>query len=296
VTASMNGFYSSTVNNVPVTKGNNTEGVNFTLVEKPNRVYGVVKAGTLLLPGVNVSIVGTSLFNISNYEGSYEISNVSAGVYNVSASLNGYATNITRVTISAGTDLLLHLNLQVLPGSQLLVRVTGSDTAAALVGVVITISGEGMEPQSQSTNIDGKFAFTGLVPGNYTLQLVKDGYKPIEMKDITVGEGQNRTLTLTMDPLRGGDTGFIFGFDMAHSMMILALFLTIVILAMAVWLRIKTFQAPESAPAVYDEAPEEGEKTEEGEGPEEEAMKQLTSRTDSEERNGLQETRKKKEK
>jgi cell division protein FtsB len=35
-------------------------------------------------------------------------------------------------------------------------------------------------------------------------------------------------------------------------MMILALFLTIVILAIAVYLRIRTFQAPETAPAVYD--------------------------------------------
>jgi uncharacterized membrane protein YvbJ len=47
---------------------------------------------------------------------------------------------------------------------------------------------------------------------------------------------------------------------MAHSMMILALFLTIVILAMAVYLRIRSFQAPETAPAVYDQAEEEEDK------------------------------------
>jgi hypothetical protein len=36
-------------------------------------------------------------------------------------------------------------------------------------------------------------------------------------------------------------------------MMILALFLTIIILALAVMLRIKTFEAPDKAPAVYDQ-------------------------------------------
>jgi hypothetical protein len=55
---------------------------------------------------------------------------------------------------------------------------------------------------------------------------------------------------------------------MAHSMMILALFLTIIMLAIAVYLRIRTFQAPESAPAVYDQAEEE-EAEEKKESPEE---------------------------
>lgn len=69
-----------------------------------------------------------------------------------------------------------------------------------------------------------------------------------------------------MSPLRTGvGEGFIFGFDMAHSMMILALFLTIVILAVAVYLRIRTFQAPETAPAVYDEAEEPKEEEEQAE-------------------------------
>ncbi len=288
VTASMSGFFSNTEANVSVTRGSKTANVNFTLMEKPNRLYGTVKAGTLLLPGVNVTIVGTNQFNTSDYEGSYEINNITAGVYNLSASLEGYVTNITMITVLAGTDLQLLINLRELPGSSLLVRITGADTDEPLVGVVITISGDGIDPQTQSTNIDGKFAFTGLKPGNYTLQMVKDGYKPIEMTKITVGEGQNQTISFSMDPLRKGDTGFIFGFDMAHSMMILALFLTIIILAMAVWLRIKTFQAPESAPAVYDEEPEEGEKKEEGEHSAEEAMKQLASSVQAKRSNGLE--------
>lgn len=264
VTASLNGFYSATKTNVSVTRGNRTDNVNFTLYQKPNKIYGVVKARTLLLPGVNISIMGTSFYNISDYEGSYQITNISAGMYNISAYLDGYKTSITPVTILAGTDLLLNIDLSELPGSQLLVRVSEASTGDPLVGVVITISGNGMDPQRQSTNIDGKFAFTGLDPGNYTLQLVKDGFKPVELQKITLGEGQNQTVTVTMEPLRESNTGFIFGFDMAHSMMILALFLTIVILAMAVWLRIKTFQTPENAPAVYDEEPEKTEEGEEG--------------------------------
>ncbi len=258
VTASLNGFYPSTITGILVTRGLETKNVNLTLAPKPNKLYGVVKAGTLLLPGVNISILGTSYHNISNYEGSYQITNITAGTYNISASLSGYATNVTQVSIPAGSDILLLINLRQLPGAQLLVKVTATDTNAPLVGVLVTIFTKGGEPITQTTNIDGKFAFTGLMPGNYTIQMVKEGYRPLEIRDIGIAAEENESLNLLMEPLRSGDTGFIFGFDVAHSMMILALFLTIIILAMAVWLRIKTFQAPENAPAVYDEAPEEG--------------------------------------
>lgn len=287
VTASYAGFNSKTTDGIPVVRGNVTDNVNLTLEPRPNRLYGVVKAGTLLLPGVNVSIIGTRHYNISNYEGSYQIANITAGIYNVSASLSGYETNVTQVIILAGTDILLLIDLTQLPGAQLWVKVTAADSGAPLVGVLITIVAEDGEPLTQSTNIDGRFAFTGLDPGNFTLQLVKDGYSPIELNDIAISAEENTSLVIQMKPLREGDTGFIFGFDMAHSMMILALFLTIIILAMAVWLRIKTFQAPETAPAVYDEEPEEGKEGEEGKITPEEAMKQLVSQSPNSPSNGL---------
>ena len=273
VTATLGGFYPNTFENVSVIRGMATLNVNITLEPKPNRLYGVVKAGTLLLPGVNVSILGTAYYNISNYEGSFQITNITAGTYNISASLSGYATNTTEMTIPAGSEILVLINLRQLPGAQLLVKVTATDTGSPLVGVYVSISLNGGDSLTQTTNIDGKFAFTGLTPGNYTVQLVKVGYRPLEVNDIAILAEENETLNLLMEPLREGDTGFIFGFDMAHSMMILALFLTIVILAMAVWLRIKTFQAPESAPAVYDEAPEEPADVSEGETAEEALQK-----------------------
>jgi len=87
--------------------------------------------------------------------------------------------------------------------------------------------------------------------------LEKTGYRPLEIGKIDVLVGDPVMLNLELVPLREGFEGFIFGFDMAHSMMILALFLTIVILAVAVYLRMRSFQTPGSAPAVYDEADEE---------------------------------------
>ena len=258
VTATLDGFNSNMSAPIALERGESERYVNLTLREKPTKLYGVVKAGTLLLPGVNVTIVGTPFQNTSDYEGSYEIQNVTAGIYTVTASIKGYIMNTTRnVVILAGRDTVLNINLKEVQGGQLRGKVLASDTNEALSVVRITISSKDSEPQTVFTNVNGEFAFTGLASGNYTIQFLKDGYKPMEVTRVQVGAENITEKTFTIEPLRHGFTGFIFGFDMAHSMMILGLFLTIVILAMAVYLRIRTFQSPESTPAVFDE--EEGE-------------------------------------
>ena len=86
LTAEREGFLSTTITNVVVIRGNRTSGNDFNLTEKPTRLYGVVRSGTRLLVGANVSIVGTSTFNLSGPDGNYEIGNLTAGIYTVRAS------------------------------------------------------------------------------------------------------------------------------------------------------------------------------------------------------------------
>jgi hypothetical protein len=85
-----------------------------------------------------------------------------------------------------------------------------------------------------------------------------DGYQPKEIGPIATTLDETTEIgSIELEPTRESFGGFIFGFDLAHSMMILALFLTIIILAFAVVLRIRTFEAPDNAPAIYDELDEE---------------------------------------
>lgn len=256
IVASCDGFYSNTTSGVIVTRGNETRDQNITLVEKPTRLYGVVKSGTLLKAGVRISILGTEYSNVSDFEGNYEIRNITAGTYTVNAVLSGYLpTNITNVSIPRGGEVKQDITLVALPGSQLRGTVTASDTNEVLSGVFITLIDQNGESKT-TQSVKGQFEITGLTVGNYTVQLELEGYGPLEINKITIGEGITYR-NFTLEPLRESFGGFIFGFDLAHSMMILALFLTIVILAVAVYLRIRTFQAPETAPAVYDQAEEE---------------------------------------
>ncbi|MEM4275869.1 MAG: carboxypeptidase regulatory-like domain-containing protein [Thermoplasmata archaeon] len=264
VTALKDGFYPGVLPGINVTRGNGTVNVNFTLEEKPTKLFGLVTSGAFLVPGVNVSVVGTPLFNVTNAKGEFLIENISAGTYTVMASMVGYETAVIgNVTIETGGETRLDISLVALPGAILRGTVVSSVDGSPLVTAIITLSAPGYGPITTTTNVNGGFEFTGLAAGNYTVQIEMKGYKPLELSKVTVSEETVTNLSFVMEPLRKGYEGFIFGFDIAHSMMIIGLFATILILAIAIYLRIRTFQSPETAPAVYDQAEEVAEGVEE---------------------------------
>ncbi|UCE91990.1 MAG: carboxypeptidase regulatory-like domain-containing protein [Methanobacteriota archaeon] len=270
ITASLIGFNTTMVEDVAVFSGVTTENVNILLRERPTTLSGVVKAGAVLLVGANVSIVGTGLYGISSIDGEYLISSIPAGAYTVMASLQGYNNaTIVNVRIDRGTEVRLNINLTGKLGGALYGIVIDASTGNSLSGVRVTLV-----PQRETiTNINGEFQFTGLQPGDYTIMFTLDGYRPMEMGDISISpENLTELGFVSLDPIRESFGGFIFGFDLAHSMMILALFLTIVILALAVVLRIRSFEAPDRAPAVYDELELEEEEAAEAAAEDDEAI------------------------
>ena len=251
VSAVLDGFNSSTATDVPVESGKGTEDVDILLQEKPTMLWGIVKAGTVLLVGATVHVLDTGYFANSSIEGEYEIANIPAGIYTVQASLEGYETTVvTGVTISRGGDVQLNMNLVGKPGA-LFGIVQNSKTQEPLSGVLVMIVST---QRSTLTNINGEFTFTGLTSGNYTVLFVHDGFKPMAIGPVVITQESTAGLDqVLLEPVSEEFGGFIFGFDLAHSMMILALFLTIVILALAVVLRIRTFETPENAPAIFDD-------------------------------------------
>ncbi len=261
VTATLTGFESASLSGIVVLSGGITENVDFLLVEKPTKLYGIVRSGTFLVPGVLITVIGADLFTNTSIDGEYEITNITVGTYDVMASLEGYVPmTITGVIIQRGGEVVANFNLQSIPGSSLSGLVLSSRSNSPLSGVEVVVLGLATQ-RSTITNIYGQFEVTGLIGGNYTVRFVLNGYQPKELELINVAmEGETTLEQVMLEPISESFGGFIFGFDLAHSMMILALFLTIIILALAVMLRIRTFESPEKAPAVYDQdEPQEGE-------------------------------------
>jgi len=254
VSANLEGFNESTVAGVAVESGETTEEVDLHLEEKPTKLLGTVRSGTVLLVGANVSVWGTEYYGLSSIEGKYEIDGIPAGTYTVEASLHGYLNvTILGVEIAMGSELQLNFNLTGLPGA-LYGIVVDAATGNQLAGVTVVVL-----PQRETiTNTNGEFQFTGLPADEYIVRFTLDGYQPKEIGPITTTLDETTEMgSIDLKPTRESFGGFIFGFDLAHSMMILALFLTIIILAFAVVLRIRTFEAPDKAPAIYDELDEE---------------------------------------
>jgi len=267
VTASKDGFETRSNSNVTVVRETITENVNFSLDEKPTRLHGVIRSGTLLLAGVNISVSGTTRYNVTGPDGSYEILDLPAGTYTIAASPAGYQTAIIpNVVIPPGGDVELNINLTGLPGAIVRGTVLIDGTTTGIANVLVTmVSADpdlGDWSRSTTTNFKGQFEFTGLEAGNYTLSLEKTGYSPMETSKFAVTETTITNRTYELSPLRQGFGGFFGEFDMAHSMMFLGVGLTLVIFFVALYLRIKTFMTPGSAPAVYDQAEEEGDEGE----------------------------------
>jgi hypothetical protein len=269
LTAERDGFLSMAISDVVVTRGNITLGIDFNLTEKATRLYGVVRSGTRLLVGANVSVVGTLTFNLSGPDGNYEITNLTAGTYTIRAASPGYETaTFADVVMPEGGEIQLNINLTGLPGALISGVVIDADTGLPLANVLVTIVDIDPPRAGVATDINGAYGLPGLVPGNYTVRFEKTGYRPMEIPNINVTKDGQTIQNLEMTPLRRGFEGFIPGFDIPHSMMLMALCLTIVIFALAVYLRHRSFETPESAPAIYDQAEEEKEATVDGEGSE----------------------------
>ena len=258
LTAEREGFSPISIADVVVTRGNRTVGVDFNLTEKPTRLYGVVRSGTRLLVGANISVVGTTTFNLSGPDGNYEIGNLTAGIYTIRVSSPGYETaTIADVVMPEGGTIQLNVNLTGLPGGLISGVVVDADTGMPLANVLVTIVDIDPPRAGVATDINGAYGLPGLDPGNYTVRFEKTGYQPIEISNINVTKDGETKQNLEMTPLRRGFEGFIPGFDVPHSMMLMALCLTIIIFALAVYLRHRSFETPDSSPAIYDQADEE---------------------------------------
>ena len=257
VTAAKEGYVTNSETDVHVVRGDRTYNVNITLTEKPTMIHGTVRSGALLLPGVNISLEGTTWYNLSASDGDYELANLTAGTYNITAVLTGYETlRMEGVVISVGEQLEIDFALEALPGGILRGQVLGSDTGRPLSGVLVTIRNSGTAMRTTTTNVEGRFEFAALSGGEYRVQFEIHEYKPLELSGVVVEQDKVTNQTYMMSPIQEGFGGFIFGFDLPHSMMILALSLTIIMLGIAIYLRYRAIEEPESAPAVYDQAEE----------------------------------------
>ncbi len=252
ITATLNGYAANTSYTNASLKTGNFSAL-FTMTARPGNLTGFVTNGIIPEANVTVTLSNTTSANSTiSYSthtsaplGKYSISGIPAGKYNASASRNGYASNTKTIVISPGAQAWLNFTLKPLLGEIIGVvnTTTGSGAAKPLAFANVTITGTGGTFQT-ATNANGIYEVNGIPQGTYTVRVQKKGYLPGQ-GSVTIAISKVTYLNFTVVPLARATllpiSGFIGKLDLDHSLMFVALAVSIVIVAGTITLLNKSY-------------------------------------------------------
>ncbi len=228
-------------------KNGQTVRLNFTMKEVLCTLTGKVGNGTTPIDGATVTL--TSLQNVnysgtSNPFGEYSISNVPPGIYTVSAKKLGYydskpmpAVVLVRGVEPNKVDLVLKEQTADLGGR---VEYDGS----GLKGVTVKLSSPLFTAET-ITNENGNYTFSKVPSGTYVMTFSKEDFLS---KTLNVGLNpfEVRELDLDMEYDSANNTqSFILGLDLAHSLMVIGLTVSIMLLVIGIYVNHKVRRKPE---------------------------------------------------
>jgi hypothetical protein len=256
--------YSSNLTYHEVVVGpNNVTGIDFTLSEVPGRVFGFITSGETSVGGVTITLSNTEQ-NFSSQSqlpfGQYSLEGVAPGVYVAKAEKTGYmpANAQYPVIVTRGSSVQLNFSIEVQPA-----RVYGTVKVASTPEKDVTVQlllGGTVIRQAQ-TDIAGNYSFANLQSGEYQLHLFKEGLEestvPVSLAPF---EDKRVDPSMSRSPVEGL-TGFIGNLDLTHSLMIVAMLVTVIIMAFAIFVRMRSIKKPEMLANEEEEEVEREEKS-----------------------------------
>lgn len=218
-------------------------GINFTMSELLGTLTGYVTNGTAPITQATVVLVN----ELGNYSGNsnpfgvYEITGIAPGVYIAYAEKGGYwaAFHECPVEIRRGEVTRLNFTLEEQP-AVLFGRVTYG--GSGLVGVKVEIRSDEFTT-STLTDSQGNYTLSEIPLGSYTITFSKEGFVE-ETMTIALSPFESRKLDLTMEREVTDTGGFIPGFDLPHSLMIVGLILSIITLILAIFIKLRVQKDP----------------------------------------------------
>ena len=207
LTPSLSGFTFFPANITVEVAGEDVPKQNFYASQNPNAaytvsglVYGAVQAG------VAVSLTGPKNYGpvTTDANGNFSLNGVSPGTYSLSASLSGFTFIPENSTIEVTSSDVTGNKFYATRIQNNSFSVSGVVFGETHAGVSFTLTGPQNYP-SVTTDGNGAFSFTGVVPGRYTLTPTLAGYVFSPMSttvEVTNGNvvGQNFTSTRAPPP------------------------------------------------------------------------------------------------
>jgi len=160
----------------------------------PGHIAGTVKDAATGNPIVGANVSTSSHFDLTNVSGKYNITNLTAGTYSVTASATGYQTaSQTAVAVVSGQTTSLNFTLTLVPTTgHVTGTVTDESTGNPIQGANITADGH-----SVLTSASGAYDIE-LQAGTYTVTVSAAGYDESSETGVIVTAGQSTTLNFEL--------------------------------------------------------------------------------------------------
>lgn len=181
-----------------------TASVTLQLTAEPGALQGVViHEDESPVPGVSVTLMETGATATTDERGHVHFGPIVPGTYTVVAEKEGYVraqqtVRVTNVELSLVT-FILQRELGRLTGTAML------DDATAHDGVTVTLTETGA---TATTDAQGHFAFTGILPGTYTVVGQKDLYVEAQ-QSVEIRLGESTAISLALARQRGSLSGVV---------------------------------------------------------------------------------------
>lgn len=220
--------------------------LNFTMLEVLCKLTGFVTNGTTPVYGATVTLINEqrSYSNVSvNPLGKYEIPKVQPGTYTVVASKVGYYSSdpMPPVVLIRGETKSVDFVLQEQPaelGGK--VEYDGS----GLKGVTVKLSSSLFIAETV-TDEDGNYTFSQVPSGSYTITFSKESFLTNSMSvGLTPFEVRELNVEMEYDNANNTQT-FLLGLDLAHSLMVIGLTVSIMVLVVGIYVNYKIRRKPE---------------------------------------------------
>jgi hypothetical protein len=189
ITASKEGFESSSQAELSLGNGETVNGINVDLTVKTSSVSGRVVGGDGNgLSGVTLTVIGDQVQSVTTRSGGYYNLSLSSGSHTIRAKLAGYTSKGDRnVSLNAGQS-LSGIDFKLTPNA---VVIKGAVKGAGKELAFSTISAENSagEVTEEQTDDLGNYTLS-LKPGEWNVSAVKYGYAASEVKSVALDAGQ----------------------------------------------------------------------------------------------------------
>lgn len=197
---------------VTVSGNPSTNNPTFTLVTT-GTISGVVTRATggAAVAGATVQAVLAGVVKGSTTtiaDGSYTISGLDPGTYDVRVLATGFSSEVRGGTV-VSVNITTTVNVGLLQPGSISGTVTQSDGVTPLVGAAVTLYLGPASKGTTNTNGTGAYTIGGLHPGGYTVQAASVGNRTKE-QGATISENANTTANLSLDPAPPGQVTYVY--------------------------------------------------------------------------------------